>query len=337
MNREKKIIELIHRQMPGSSSQENRLFESDSEIINIRGARQLFSMDDFSGEDLMRENDPYQLGWNMAAGSISDILASGGKPKFYAHSLVMADTWPEDYVEKLALGIAQVLKEYKTAFIGGDLGISRAWRYTASVLGDLEGGPLLRSGARVGEGIYLSGRIGKGNVEAGLTLFGGNPLLKGLTGRWKNYVSLRSREAELIKRYSRCCIDTSDGVFDALRAISEMSGTGFRVGSLSYAKRGLLLAKTLRLPKELLFLGECGEYELLFTLSKELEGEFLRAARQERLSFYKLGEVKEPGIQVLREEEREWDLKDYSLGARDYADPRDYLKGVMAYLRGRVG
>ncbi|AET67674.1 thiamine monophosphate kinase [Desulfosporosinus orientis DSM 765] len=332
MSREKEIIEMIHRHMPRSSSQENQLFESDSEIINVHGNRILFSMDDFSAEDLMRESDPYRLGWNMAAGSISDILASGGKPKFYAHSLVMQDSWSQDYVEKLTLGIAQVLREYGTAFMGGDLGISQSWRYTASVIGDLDGPPLLRSGANVGEGIYLSGRVGKGNVEAGLTLFGGNAFTKSLTDPWKNYFCLRSREAELINRYCRCCIDTSDGVFNALRAISEMSGTGFLVGGLPYAKGGLLLAKALKLPKELLFLGECGEYELLFTLAKDAENEFLRAAREQNLTFYRLGEVRKAGIQVLRGENREWDLSNYSLQARDYADPKDYLRKVIEYL-----
>ena len=143
---------------------------------------------------------------------------------------------------------------------------------------------------------------------------------------------MRTKEAELIKKYSACCIDTSDGVFNALGTISEVSRTGFVVDNLPYVKSGLLLAKTLNLPKEMLFLGECGEYELLFTLSKEREEEFHRAAREQKLTFYKLGEVREQGLQSLRGREREIDLSTYTLRARDYTNPKDYLRNVLDFL-----
>ncbi|MBC2725453.1 AIR synthase related protein [Desulfosporosinus sp.] len=333
MNREKELIEVINRHMPRSSSQQNNLFESDSEVVTFAGKGLLYNIDEFSEEDLMREEDPYRLGWNMAIGSISDILASGGRPKFYAHSMVIRDSWTMDYVEKVSLGIAQVLKEVKAGFIGGDFGISKTWRYTGSVIGDLDCQALLRSGAKVGDGIYITGPMGRGNLEAALKLYEQNPLVKHLTGRWKNFFPLRSKEAELIRQYSHCCIDTSDGVFNALSTISEMSRTGFVVNSLPYIKSGLFLAKTLNLPKEMLFLGECGEYELLFTLGKEIEEEFEREAREKKLVVYKLGEVKEQGIKSLRKRNREIDLSNYALRARDYADPKDYLREVIYFLK----
>lgn len=332
MSREKEMIEAINRHMPRSNSQLNILFESDSEIIAYQGQSLLYNIDEFSEEDLLREDDPYTLGWNMAVGSISDILASGGRPKFYAHSMVIRDSWTRDYVEKLSLGIAQALKEAGAAFIGGDFGSSQTWRYTGSVIGELEGQAMLRSGAKVGEGIYLTGPIGRGNVEAALKLYEQNFLVKHLAGQWNNSFRLRSKEAEVIRRYSRCCIDTSDGVFNALVSISEMSRTGFSVGSLPYVKSGLLLAKALNLPTEMLFLGECGEYELLFTLSPEMEEGFYRTAREENLTFYKIGEVREQGVQSLKGKEREINLSNYDLRARDYVNPKDYLRNVRDFL-----
>lgn len=336
MSKEKEMIEVIHKHMPRSASQLNQLFEADSEIVDFHGKSLLYNIDEFSEEDLFRDEDPYVLGWNMAIGSISDILASGGKPKYYAHSLVIQTSWTKDYVEKLSLGIAEVLREVGAAFIGGDFGISKTWRYTGSVIGDLEGPPMLRSGAKVGDGIFVTGPIGFGNVEAAIVLYSENPLVKHITGRWKNSLRLRSKEAEVIKRYSCCCIDTSDGVFNALNVISEMSRTGFVVGNLSYVKSGLLLAKALNIPKEMLFLGECGEYELLFTLSKEAEEEFLNEAQEEKLKFYKIGEVKEQGHKSLRERDRKIDFTTYDLRARDYTDPKDYLRDVVRFLKGRA-
>ena len=335
MSKEKEMIEVIDKHMPRSANQLNKLFEADSEIIDFHGRGLLYNIDEFSEEDLLREGDPYVLGWNMAVGSISDILASGGRPKYYAHSLVLRNSWTKDYVGKLSRGIAEVLKEAGAAFIGGDLGISQTWRYTGSVIGDLEGLPLLRSGAKIGDGIFITGPIGRGNVEGALKLYADNQLVKHLTGRWKNFFRLRSKEAEVIKQYSYCCIDTSDGVFNALNTISEMSRIGFVVGNLPYVKSGLLLAKALNVPKEMLFLGECGEYELLFTLNKEAEEEFLRKTQEMKLTFHKLGEINEEGRKSLWERDKEIDLITYNLRARDYTDPKDYLRDVVHFLNRR--
>lgn len=333
MDKEKEMIEIIDKHMPRSKDQLNRLFEADSEIIAFPGGKILYNIDDFSEEDLFRDEDPYALGWNMAAGSISDILASGGKPRYYAHSLVVQDSWSQEYVDNLARGIAEVLKEMGVAFIGGDFGVSESWRYTGSVIGMLEGSPMLRSGAKVGDSIYITGSIGNGNVEAALKLYSEKRLIKQLTRGWKNLFQLRFKEAEIIKKYSYCCIDTSDGVFNALKAVSKMSGTGFVVGQLPYVKSGLLLAKALNIPKELLFLGECGEYELLFTLSKENEGEFIKEARDKRLIFQRIGEVTEQNTKLLRERDKEIDLTNYCFKARDYAEPKEYLREVLYFLR----
>lgn len=332
MSKEKEMIELINKHMPRSTNQLNKLFEADSEILQFHGKRLLYTMDEFSEEDLLRDKDPYVLGWNMAVGSISDILASGGTPKYYAHSLVIRNSWSQDYVSKLSQGISEVLKEVGAAFIGGDLGTSKTWRYTGSVIGDLEGEPLLRSGAKVGDGIFVTGLIGGGNIEAALVLYAKNPYIKYLTGQWKNLFQLRNKEAELIKRHSCCCIDTSDGIFNALNSISEMSGTGFVVSDLPYVKNGVFLAKGLNLPEEVLFLGECGEYEMLFTLSKEGEEEFLNEAQQKKLKFYKLGEVKDQSSKSLWKKDRQIDLATYDLSARDYTDPKGYLRAVVNFL-----
>ncbi|MCK4260315.1 MAG: thiamine-monophosphate kinase [Halanaerobiales bacterium] len=332
MSKEKEMIKIINKQMLRDSTQLNALFESDSEIITFNGRRLAYNIDEFSEEDMLREEDPYTLGWNMAVGSISDILASGGSPKFYAHSLVIKKSWTKEYVEKLSIGISDVLKKLKVSFIGGDFGISETWRYTGSVIGELEDSPMLRSGAKVGDLIFISGKIGIGNIEAALKLYSENNLVKNITKRFKNHFRLRSKEAFLIKEYSRCCIDTSDGVFNALNTISEISKIGFEVGNLPYEKSGILLAKLLNVPKELLFLGECGEYELLFTISKETYEEFLKKSNEMELKFYKIGEIKEYKRKLLYEANRKIDLRLYDLSARDYGDTKEYLRDVIDFI-----
>ena len=146
----------------------NRCNESDCEIIILGGKRFLYTTDEFSAEDRFCERDPRLLGWNIAAGAISDIYACGGAPIYYAHSLTVAKTWDTAFVEGFGRGVADALRKSGALFIGGDCGQAQAWRCCVSVIGACKGAPMTRVGARPGHGIYLSGRIGAGNVQAAL-------------------------------------------------------------------------------------------------------------------------------------------------------------------------
>lgn len=332
MSKEKEMIQIIHKNMPRSQAQINQLFESDAEIVDFYGKRLVYNIDEFSEEDMLREEDPYVLGWNMAVGSISDILASGGTPKYYAHSLVVKKSWTKEYIDGLSKGIAEVLKKSQIDFIGGDFGVSDIWRYTGSVIGELQGQPLLRSGAKVGDLIFISGKVGLGNIEAALKIYSDKNFLKPLINKFKNLFPVRAEEAQIIKKYSQCCMDTSDGAFNTLNTLCEMSEIGFEVRDLPYEKGGKVLSKLLNIPKEVLFLGECGEYELLFTLSKDKKEAFLKEAEKKELVFYQIGEIKEKGRKLLCENKREIDLSSFHLSARDYEDTKKYLKDVIQFV-----
>ncbi len=332
MSKEKEMIEIINKHMPKSPTQLNKLFESDAEIIDFQSKRLAYSMDEFSEEDLLSDEDAYTLGWNMAVGCISDILASGGNPKYYAHSLAVNRTWTKEYIEKLSMGIGKALEEAGMSFIGGDFSIAKTWRYTGSIIGELIGNPLLRRGAKVGDLIFISGRIGAGNIDAALKLYWDNPRDIKIPKQFKSRFKLRKNEALLIKEFAHCCIDTSDGVLSALKAVSDINETGYKVSYLPYKKRGIFLAKLLNLPKELLFFGGCGEYELLFTISKEASEDFLIQSKKRNFKFYKIGEIKEKDIQLLHTKEKEIDLNLYDLCARDYENPKDYLKDAIHFL-----
>ncbi|MGD8400278.1 MAG: thiamine-phosphate kinase [Bacillota bacterium] len=333
MHREAEIIYQITAILPRSQSQLNRVFEADAEIIQFAGQRLLFNTDDFSDEDLLRDTDPYTLGWNLAVGGLTDILATGGSPLYFAHSLVVGKTWSKEYIRQFTRGIAAVLKAAQVNFIGGDLGFSERWRYTATAIGVLDGQPLLRSNAKVGDQIYLTGRMGTGNLEAYLKLFSDQKGWGGLVRPLKNQFRLRVTEAGLIRKYANACIDTSDGVFNALNTIAELSGVGFEVSGLPYIKAGRLLAQVFALPELLLFLGECGEYELLFTIDATAEAAFLNEAQQADLVFFKIGQVTQPGKKIVVAKDRKINLNSFHFRARDYDNIRQYIEDMIAFIK----
>lgn len=333
MTGEKQAIELISSIMPASGDKLNKPFESDSEILNYHGRRLLVNVDEFSKEDLIRSDDPYTLGWNVAIGGISDILASGGKPLYYAHSLVIDEAWDKEFIRLFTEGAAEVLRKTGTAFIGGDFGRADEWRCTVTVLGEAENGALLRSGAKEGNSIYITGEIGAGNFEAFLSLYSQRPLLVSITNPIKNRFNIRLEEAKLIQKYATSCVDTSDGVFNSLNAIADVSHTGYAVKDIPYMNLGRMAAKLMSMPKALLFMGECGEYELLFTIRKEEEEAFILKAKSSHLNFFKIGSITKPSQKTLNENKREYDLTSLNISARDFADKKEYINKLIEFFR----
>jgi thiamine-monophosphate kinase len=324
---EKEIIEIMNRTLP--QGRLNRCNESDCEIINIDGKTYLFTTDEFSSEDRFCERDPRLLGWNIAAGAISDIYACGGSPVYYAHSLTVAKTWDRAYVEGFSRGVADALRKSGALSIGGDCGQAETWRCCASVIGFCKDAPLTRVGARPGDGIYLSGRIGAGNVQAALGLI---PLGKFHTSRLSQLrFPIRDKESELIRRYASCCIDTSDGVWKAISCLADINACGYAIDHIPYHRDGALLAKAVSMPPIILFLGECGEYELLFTVPPDREPEFKKETKTNGMRLYHLGVITESCRTALDGRDR-IDLGSLKIEARSFDTAQSYLKAIIDWI-----
>jgi len=324
---EKAICELLSDLLP--QGRLNRCFESDAEIIQVNGGQCLFTTDEFSAEDLFRESNPYVLGWNIAAGGISDILACGGAPLYYAHALTVDPRWDAAYLRQFGTGVRDVLNATGGRFIGGDCGRSAQWRCTVSVIGACAGRLVLRRGAAPGDLIYLSGKIGAGNLEAGLTLQAErNP---SWASSITNQFPLRHQAAAIMRQYASAGIDTSDGVWAGLTTLADLNGCGYAVADLPYLPEALRFCQMASLPSMVLFLGECGEYELLFTLRPEHEPAFLTEAQQSGCTFYRLGHIT-PAERVIRQDGQTVALGSLSIQARDYASPRRYFEELTRWL-----
>ena len=101
----------------------------------------------------------YQIGRKAVAANLADIFAMGGKPKYL--TVAMAATGNEDleWMLDVAKGIAHEAHVVGAQVIGGDL--SRAEKIVISItaIGECQN-PILRSGAQVGDQIYISGLPG---------------------------------------------------------------------------------------------------------------------------------------------------------------------------------
>ncbi|MCP4161848.1 MAG: thiamine-monophosphate kinase [Deltaproteobacteria bacterium] len=331
---EKDIIETINRCIPSDANRETACFESDAERLKFNGNKILLSTDEFSSEDKFPETDPFSLGWNIAAGTISDVLATGGIPLYYSHALTVSHNWSRKYLEQFCHGVRDVLKEYQVSFAGGDTGSSDQYRCTSTVIGKTSERDISRKGIKSGDLIYLSGKVGAGNYNAAINIFCKESKFKSIVELVASNFKLRKREAKFIQKYATACIDTSDGVFNALNSVAVLNNNGYIVDKLPYIKMGIITSKLLSLPKELLLLGECGEYELLFFIKSEDEKEFLEKSTKEKLDFYCLGQVLEdPKERTIISGKRKLNMSNFNISARDFINLKDYLKKLTDWIK----
>lgn len=103
------------------------------------------------------------LGWKAAASNLADVAAMGARPTALVVALAAPESTTLEFLEQLADG----LREGCTALapgcgvIGGDLSVSETLTIAVTAFGDLEGrDPVLRSGARVGDVVAVSGPLG---------------------------------------------------------------------------------------------------------------------------------------------------------------------------------
>jgi thiamine-monophosphate kinase len=106
---------------------------------------------------------PHDLGWKAAATNLSDLAAMGA----VGTGLVVAIAAPASTPVEVLEGIADGLREACSALapgcgvVGGDLSVSATLTIAVTAFGDLEGrAPVLRSGARVGDVVAVSGGLG---------------------------------------------------------------------------------------------------------------------------------------------------------------------------------
>jgi thiamine-monophosphate kinase len=218
-----------------------------------------------------------QLGWKSLTVNLSDIAAMGGEPRQALLSL----GWPPAREGRLALefaaGLAQAAREYGVAVIGGDTVASPAGLIvTVTLTGQVPAAQMLRrSGAKVGDLIFVTGPLGE--AAAGLEI-----LRQGLElapDLQKPLVEAHLRPRPHLKAgrllaqegLATALIDISDGVATDLYHICQASGVGAAVGAAEVPVSPRVRAAGPQLGRDPLDLALTGgeDYLLLFTCPAE--------------------------------------------------------------------
>ena len=211
--------------------------------------------------------NPTDLGYRVVAVNLSDVAAMGATPRWMTLALSMPSA-NEEWLTAFAEGLHMAAAEHSVALIGGDTTSAPQVVATVQVSGDVpEGQALLRSGARAGETIYVTGTVG--DAAAGLDgLMHGRPV-KELVNRFARPTA-RVGYGQKLLGVASSAIDLSDGLYGDLKKLAFASGVGAEI-DLRQLPVSDALADNYAPERVLsLALGGGDDYELLFTSSRPL-------------------------------------------------------------------
>ena len=246
---------------------------------------------------------PEDVGYKAVAVNVSDVAAMGGTPRFVLVSGAAPD--PETALGVFA-GVAEACRDFGLYPLGGDTTGADAIAIDVAILGELEAPPVLRSGARPGHLLAVTGELGAS--AAGLLALEGNlsgfERLKGRLLRPRPRVDAGRAAARL---GVGAMIDLSDGLASDVRHVCERSGVGCAVelDRLPVSDDTRELATSLGRDPGVLAAGGGEDYELLISAPEQVLGDLAGAVE---VPVTVVGEVTESGIAFRRGGETVGDL-----------------------------
>jgi thiamine-monophosphate kinase len=246
----------------------------DAALLSPRpGYQTVLTCDWFlEGTHFWRDKHPADaVGWKCLARAASDVAAMGGEPRCFLLSLALPQSHTGRWLVEFLVGLRRAARKLKCPLAGGDTTLRREILINVTVIGEVrQGQAVLRSGARAGDAVFVSGRLGE--ADLGLQILRRksridrkDPLLRKhlypepriALGRW-----LSSR------RLASAMMDLSDGLSSDLPRLCAASGVGARVVEAKIP--ALSISGKLRLgkifdPRDLALNGG-DDYELLFTV-----------------------------------------------------------------------
>lgn len=135
----------------------------DTAVLPLSAREDLLLTTDLlvEGTHFTKQTSPDLVGRKALARNLSDIAAMGGTPTCAVVSLGLPKNTSTTYVKKIYQGLNRLAKAFSVSIVGGDTVKSRNFVINIALLGTVaKGRAILRSGARVGDHIFVSGPLG---------------------------------------------------------------------------------------------------------------------------------------------------------------------------------
>jgi len=259
---ERKLIKAIAAAAGGSRNPAVQVgVGDDCSVLRLRTGHELLVTTDFciEGVHFRREwHPPEVVGHHCLTRGLSDIAAMGGEPVACFLSLGLPPKLPQSWIKGFLSGLLALAREHRVQLAGGDT--SSTPQITADIVltGQVPAGTaLLRSGARPGDRIFVTGSLGASG--AALKKMYAGQRLRPARSSQHFFPQPRLEAGQWVRKHrvATAMIDLSDGLSVDLAHICEESGV-----SATVSAEALPIARGADL-NSALHGGE--DYELLFT------------------------------------------------------------------------
>jgi len=131
----------------------------DDAAVVLASNKKLVATVDMAVEDIHFKREwstPFQIGAKLTTANLADIFAMGATPKYLLVAAAITQVNNSQMVSELAKGIRSVADKFEVAVIGGDLSRAEKMSLSITALGEISEKPITRSGAKVGDIVYVS-------------------------------------------------------------------------------------------------------------------------------------------------------------------------------------
>ena len=257
------------------------------------------------GRHFLSTVSPHKLGHKALAVNLSDLAACGAAPLAFTLALALPRV-DETFLQGFSDGLLALADQHGCELIGGDT-TQGPLNICITVFGEVPNGQaLLRSGARAGDAVYVSGTVG--DARLALEAFRGNVALQGL-----DFEAVRSAMeqpqprvalGQALRGVASSAIDVSDGLLGDLCHILHRSGVGATVDVDAVARSAVLGRQTLALQRVCALAGG-DDYELVFTAPTRHADAVQAAARQARVPVSRIGTIEaDTGLRLVDAQRR---------------------------------
>jgi thiamine-monophosphate kinase len=205
------------------------------------------------GVHFTRETPPEKVGRKALARCLSDIAAMAGTPVAALITLGLPEKFEPEFVEKIYDGMNALAKKFGVAIVGGETTTNPGRIFISiALLGTVaRGKQVLRSGAKAGDAIFVTGELGGS-----------------LAGKHLEFEPRLAEARWLADHFSiHAMIDLSDGLAGDLRHILKASGVGAEIlkSAVPVSRAAKLQAQ--KKPAFAAALTDGEDFELLFTVA----------------------------------------------------------------------
>lgn len=256
--------------------------------------------------------DPYKLGWKTLAVNVSDMAAMGAQPRWATLSIALPKI-DEIWLAGFSKGFFACAETFGVDLIGGDT-TRGPLTLNVTIMGEVPtGAALKRSGAKVGDDIWVSGTLG----DAAFAL----AILQQRLHATDDDLSLTRKALEQpeprvslglkLRGIAHSAIDISDGLLADLGHILKASSVGADIHFDSIPRSSTVSHHLHEKPLQAMILAGGDDYELCFTTPSDQRAEIEKLALKLGVPLTKVGQISaETGLRVWGSNGQELDIKE---------------------------